>query len=549
MAGFFRVERTGNIIVQILLVLSFVLTHACTETNFAGGAAKATAQKKKKPRDSSSSGPQSLDMDFAGDKKIESVQNSKIWTASKNGIIKRFSIEGEKVTELKWDKDKDGNLNKAGNINASAFGIRTYLTESGALVGARFPYIYFVDPANSNTVQSIHIYPGGVPVGRDQNRICVASYLKDSKRYVIAVWGAGDFMEIPLSDSAPYAPLWNPLPAKQTASNWPAGAAWGYSCFIDQQQKIFYSQMAGAKVLGLNLKTMQLVDVDATVPNAKFTTTGELAKYSKSVNRSSYAVSGDSYGNLFNHLVDAVSDGYTSAHDKMSDTVWFSHRDGPYQGRIMVVDRKCLTIERNCTSANYHLYPLLTYRLPSGQNGIVSIGPISGLSGGRVAGLERSGSYGVYTMKLVDPKNIKGGIEVVKVGDAGGDPYMYTDFTGATLYINEAEQTFKPADMPKYAASKPIKMAVFKWVPTPAAASAGLVVEWKNIKLEARCYSGSTKPAFAEVGKVYDSSQGTALDVESCKTPNYEFVDVKLTQLNNDTTLLGVDTISVGFKQ
>lgn len=122
-------------------------------------------------------------------------------------------------------------------------------------------------------------------------------------------------------------------------------------------------------------------------------------------------------------------------------------------------------------------------------------------------------------------------------------------FTGATLYINKAEETFKPADMPKYAASKPIKAAVFKWVPTPAASAAGLVVECKNIKLEARCYSGTTKPAYAEVGKVYDSSQGTALDVESCKAPNYEFVDIKLTQLNNDTSLLGVDTISVGFKQ
>jgi hypothetical protein len=481
-------------------------------------------------------------MDFSGDKKIESVQNSKIWTASKNGIIKRFSIEGEKVTELKWDKDKNGNLNKAGNINGSGYGIRTYMTESGALVGARFPYLYFVDPG-SNVVQSIHIYPNGVPDGRDQNRICVASYLKDNKRYLIAVWGAGDFMEIPLSSTAPYAPLWDPLPAKQTASNWPAGAAWGYSCFIDQQQKIFYSQMTGAKVLGLNLKTMQLVTVEDTVPNAKFTTTGELAKYSKSINRSSYAVSGDSYGNLFNHLVDGISDGYTSAHDKTSDTVWFSHRDGPYKGRIMVVNRKCLTTERNCTSANYHLYPPLP-QLPT-----VSIGPISALSGGRIAGLERSGSYGVYTMKLTDPKNIKSGIEFFKVGEAGGDPYMYTDFTGATLYINEAEQTFKPADMPKYAATKPIKMAVFKWVPTPTASSSGLVVEWKNIKLEARCYSGATKPAFAEVGKVYDSSQGTALDVESCKAPNYEFVDVKLTQLNNDTTLLGVDTISVGFKQ
>jgi hypothetical protein len=543
MPGIFNIGRAGNLIAPLLLAILLGLTPSCTETNFAGGAAKVTAQKKKKPRDSSSSGPQSLDMDFSGDKKIESVQNSKIWTATKNGIIKRFSIEGDKFTELKWDKDKAGNLNKAGNINGSGYGIRTYLTEGGGLIGARFPYLYFVDP-DSTTVQSINIYPNGVPNGRAENRICIASYLKDSKRYLIAVWGEGDFMEIPLSNTAPYAPLWDPLPAKQTAPNWPTGAAWGYSCFIDQQQKIFYSQLGGARVHGLNLKTFQLVDIDVTVSNAKFTSANsELAKYSKSVTRSSYAVSGDSYGNLFNHLVDGLSDGYTSAHDKTSDTVWFSHRAGPYVGRIMVIERKCLTSERNCTSANYHLYP------PVPQLVTIPVGPISALRDGRIAGLVRNASGDVYTMKLADPKNIKSSIEFIKVGSAGGDPYMYTDFTGATLYINEAEQTFKPADMPKYAASKPIKMAVFKWVPTPAAASAGLIVEWKNIKLEARCYSGTTKPAFAEIGKVYDSSQGTALDVESCKAPNYEFVDVKLTQLNNDTTLLGVDTISVGFKQ
>ncbi len=531
MSGFFKIKRTGNLIVHTLLVLSFGVTPSCTETNFAGGAAKVSAQKKKKPRDSSSSGPQSLDMDFSGDKKIESVQNSKIWTATKNGKIRRFSVEGDKVEKLELD---------GGNINGSGYGIRTYLTEGGALVGARFPYLYFVDPV-AKTVQSKNIVPSPE---RNDDRICIASYLKDSKRYLIAVWGNGDFMEIPLSDKAPYAPQWDPLPAKQSATGWPAGSMWGYSCFIDQQQKIFYSQMGGATVQGLNLKTMQLVTVDVTVPNAKFTSANsEIAKYTQSVKRSSYAVSGDSYGNLFNHLVNGVSDGYTSAHDKVSDTVWFSHRSGPYEGRIMVIERKCLTSERNCTSANYHLYPPIP-QVPS-----PAIGPISALRDGRIAGLVRNSVGSVYTMKLADPKNIKSGIEFVFVGNADGDPYMYTDFTGATLYINEAEQTFKPADMPKYAASKPIKMAVFKWVPTPAASAAGLVVEWKNIKLEARCYSGTTKPPFAEVVKVYDSAQGTALDVESCKAPNYEFVDIKLTQLNNDTSLLGVDTISVGFKQ
>jgi hypothetical protein len=525
MPGIFNVGRAGNLIAPVLLAMSLGLTPSCTETNFAGGAAKVAAQKKKKPRDSSSSGPQSLDMDFSGDKKIESVQNSKIWTATTSGNIKRFSLEGDVVKEtLSWTGGAGG-----------TGGMRTYLTEGG-LIGARFPHLYFVDPAVPRVVNSVNI-------GSD-SRTCVASYMKDGKRYMIAAWGAGEFIEIPLGDKPPYAPQWNPLPAKRsiTTTN-----KWGYSCFIDQQQKVFYSQYyLEPGVVALNLKTLTKIDnLSTMVPNANFAPNdAEIAKYAKSSRQAgSYAMSGDSYGNLYNHLTPNLASGYTSAYEKSSDTVWFTHRADQHIGKVMVIEKKCLTTEPRCNSANYQLYDVKY------QGVSIPIGPMSALRDGRIAGLVRGAPGGIYTIKLADPKNIKGGLQVVKVGDADGDPYMYSDFTGATLYINEAEQTFKPADMPKYAASKPIKMAVFKWAPTPAAASAGLVVEWKNIKLEARCYSGTTKPAYAEVGKVYDSAQGTALEVESCKAPNYEFVDVKLTQLNNDTTLLGVDTISVGFKQ
>jgi hypothetical protein len=75
-------------------------------------------------------------------------------------------------------------------------------------------------------------------------------------------------------------------------------------------------------------------------------------------------------------------------------------------------------------------------------------------------------------------------------------------------------------------------------------------VEWKNIKLEARCYSNAaSKPAFVEIAKVHPSDKGTELNVPSCSEGKYEHVDVKLTQLNNDSSLVGIDTISVGFKQ
>jgi hypothetical protein len=248
--------------------------------------------------------------------------------------------------------------------------------------------------------------------------------------------------------------------------------------------------------------------------------------------KTSYAMSGDSYGNIYN------GDGYTSAYDKASDSIWFSHKP---LAKIVVIDRKCLTTKTSCT--NYHTYT----NTPAAP--LPVIGPMSPLRDGRIVGLVR-GTGEIYLMKLRDKNNLGGGLEFVNVGSAGGDPYMYTDFTGATLYINESEQTFKPVEMAQFSASKPIKTAVFKWKPTSSYAAGNLSVEWKNIKLEARCYSDSaSKPAYVEIAKVHPSDKGTELNVPSCSEGKYEHVDVKLTQLNNDSSLVGIDTISVGFKQ
>jgi hypothetical protein len=299
---------------------------------------------------------------------------------------------------------------------------------------------------------------------------------------------------------------------------------WGYSCFIDQQQKIFYSQMSHMGAIDLN--TYQAANIATTAPNANFrSTTPGVSSYSMGSVKTSYAMSGDSYGNVYN------GSGYTSAYDKASDSIWFSHG-----ANIIVIDRKCLTTQNPCN--NFTSYS------PG-----VTIGPMSPLKDGRIVGLVR-GTGGIYLMKLRDKTNLKSGLDAVNIGSAGGDPYMYTDFTGATLYINESEQTFKPVEMAQFSASKPIKTTVFKWKPTSSYAAGNLSVEWKNIKLEARCYSDSgSKPAYVEIVKVHPSDKGTELNVPSCSEGKYEHVDVKLTQLNNDSSLVGIDTISVGFKQ
>lgn len=505
--------RYGKSAVVVASIFGSLVFQACNESNFSGGAAKSATRggigKCKNPPCDVPPGPRppvSLDMEFSGDKRIEPIQNTKIWTATTNGIIKRITINGNAVAEQKmWIGG-----------GAGTGGMRSYVTEGGFL-GARFPHLYFVDPETPLVVRSKNIGA--------QSRICVASYMKNGQRYMIAAWGSGSFQEYALDDKPPYAPKWDQAPTRQGQIQ--MVGTWGYSCFIDQQQKIFYSQFSHMGAIDLN--SYQAANIATTAPNANFrSTTPGVSSYSMGSVKTSYAMSGDSYGNIYN------GDGYTSAYDKASDSVWFSHRSA---GKIVVIDRKCLTTQTPCS--NFHTY----------TSGVPTIGPMSPLRDGRIVGLVR-GSGDIYLMNLRDKTNLKSGLEVVKVGSAGGDPYMYTDFTGATLYINESEQTFKPVEMAQFSASKPIKTAVFKWKATSSYAAGSLSVEWRNIKLEARCYTnGANKPEYAEIVKVHPSDKGTELNVKSCAEGKYEHVDVKLTQLNNDSSLAGIETISVGFKQ
>ena len=494
-------------VIALLLVSAFV-TQSCTDANFAGGGAKALPVKrpppkcKKPPCDSV---PNLEDVNFSGDKKIEPIQNTKIWTATTNGVIKRFTIDGDKVTDTRiWKGGAQG-----------TGGMRTYVTEGGFL-GARFPNLYFIDPDVPGVIKSKNI--------GSNSQTCVASYMKDGQRYMIAAWGEGNYVEYPMDDKPPYAPKWDGAPSNKGQIK--MGGNWGYSCFIDQTQKIFYSQFS--HMAGIDLKTYTAANINATAPNAVFRSqTAGVSQYSAGATKKSYAMSGDPYGNVYNGA------GYTSAYEKSSDSVWFSNH---INSTIVVIDRKCLTTQNTCTN--------FTSYTPG-----VTIGPMSPLKDGRVVGAVR-GSGDIYLMNLKDKSNLKSGLDVVKIGNADGVPYMYTDFTGATLYINESEQSFKPVDMPKFVPSKPIKTAVFKWVPTPASLAGNTSLEWKNIKLEARCYSNAqSKPAYEEVSTVQPSNLGTALNVSTCKEGKYQFVDVKLTQLNNASTLVGIDTISVGFTQ
>jgi hypothetical protein len=511
------------------------------------------------------------------------------------GMAQRLTLDGEKVVETKtW----------LGIEGASDAGSRTYVTQGGFVV-ARFPYIYFIDP--DSTPEGL-IPPENTLDLNFQNRICLASYIKNDKRYLLAAYGAGKFREFEISSSKPYKPIWSPLPPEQQISG---VNFWGYSCHIDQKKKIFYAQWINlgpqkhpdGNVYGgaIDLNTMTKVELDPAlnpnisklIPNATFTTNvSALDPYAKGISgwMGSYAVAGDPDGNIYNadyylevlgplnppnpetRSIIPPSKGlqaivgktasensrelngtYTMAYDASTDTVWFNRGGNMKMG---LIKRKCLTTESNCTTSDY----ILNLQPPPGS----AIGPMSPLKDGRIAVLSvagapnsETGTYpsngkaSVWVMKVKDPANLAAGVDSVKVADIDGHPYMYVDFTGATLYTFESEQTFKITDIPGYSpmstkdpAPRKLKEASFSWLN-----KSGTEAQWKDLRLEARCYLDPTsKPTYEEVKSVADVGSQTPITAATCKNIKANYIDIRITQIKGET-LGDIKTIQVGIVQ
>jgi len=499
------------------------------------------------------------------------------------GVANWLQVEGDKIIQHKKWSGLEGN---------GDYGIRTYVTEGGFLA-ARFPFVYFIDPdstpegllpeTNIKNFDPTRKYNGA-------SRICLGSYIKDDKRFMIAAFGAGKYYEIPMADTKPFRPLWDDLNliplreidnARGNEKHWKAqnppqeGYGWGYSCHMNQKKKIFYSQwfQYGAKTLqdnadpsssyggAVDLTTYKTVDLDSQIPNAKFIQNNPVLKsFALSTGSAmvSYAVGGDPDGNIYNADVSAIlppeagsaagegNNTYTMAYEKISDTIWISRNTD----KITVVKRKCLTTEPNCTSTDYFVAKILP--VASDPASCVTIGPLSALKDGRVVGLSRCGGGSwVRIFSLKDPADISKGVDALPLVKIPGDPYMYVDFTGATLYTRESEQTFKITDLADYAKRAPkdarpdkILEAHFEWKNASATPP-----EWVGMRLEARCYADSSnKGAYEEIKTVANAGVKNLLNLPSCKNQFIEAIDIKITQVKGES-LGDVESLKIHVKQ
>ncbi len=499
------------------------------------------------------------------------------------GVANWLQVEGDKIIQHKKWSGLDGN---------GDYGIRTYVTEGGFLA-ARFPFVYFIDPESTPEGLLPETNIKNFDPTRKYNsesRICLGSYIKDDKRFMITAFGAGKYYEIPMADTKPYRPLWDDLSliplreinnARGNEKYWKAqnppqeGLGWGYSCHMNQKKKIFYSQwyVSSPKKLqdpndssssyggAVDLTSYRTVDTDKEIPNAKFIQNNPVLKsFALSVSSSrnaSYAVAGDPDGNIYNADYDAIlppeagsavgegNSTYTMAYEKISDTIWISRNTD----KIMVVKRKCLTTEPNCTSSDYFTAKVLP--VESDPASCATIGPLSALKDGRVVGLSRCGASWVRLFSLKDPTDISKGVDALPLVKIPGDPYMYVDFTGATLYTRESEQTFKITDLSGYAKrapkdSRPDKIleAHFEWKNATATPP-----EWAGMRLEARCYADSSnKGAYEEIKTVANAGVKTLLNLPTCKNQFIEAIDIKITQVKGES-LGDVESLKIHVKQ
>lgn len=458
--------------------------------------------------------------DFKGgylSQQLISNEESHVWIATRRGFVIHLLLENGVVKSKKSWSGAGPNS-----------GTRTYVLEGGGVILAKNGgHLYFLHEGVSEGVIDKDPTKGNYfkLTGPDANdRACVVSYKRDGQRFLGIGYGDGYFVEIAQEETPPFAPKFSTASAPIKAVSSP----WGYSCYIDQSRLIYYGQYVNAptKTFAFDLTTKQAMDVKKA-PNAAFASTN-LPKITVGPNaeggNGSYAMSGDRQGHVFN------ATGYTTlAFEPRNAMVW-----GSSGGLLSIFPHACLYKATVCSDyATFNLIEAIG----------TGIGPMSALGDGHMVGLVRS-IGDVYLFKLKDSGDATKGIDTVKIAERvgnGDDPYMYTDFTGATLYLKKSLNEFDLSKSPTWIANAPLKNLKFTWLQATGGAN-----EWRDIKAEFRCYNDpANKGSFKEVSITIKAKADQDLFIETCNKKSVSKVEVMLTQLGVGTSLSAVHKIQI----
>lgn len=415
-----------------------------------------------------------------------SAASSNAWVVTRDGNVTRITMDKAQNYPTKtWTFTPP----------ASATGTRTYVTEIGLLMGVTGGYLYRADDDTGTTATLVTQFPDAA----SSSRVCVTSFKSGGQKFVGAAYftspsgqvGRLVFVRMPIDMSKP---------AKidpSLAEKFDAGAGnWGYSCYTDQERNWFWSANMNSAPYGISLDDGKPLQ---TSQMPKLPHVDHIPGYVLQED-GSYAIGGG------NGTVLSAGDmnSYTFTYEPTTNLVFGSWRSS----------------ELSVTTPTAH------YVFPTTAVGF--IGPISSLNDGRVLVLTRTGetSSAAYIVSLKNAADPAQGVDFEKLKDFSGDPYMYTDFTGATLYPVAVNHLFDLHSVQEFQPDRPNTALRVTWQ-----AKNGSDKKWKGLSLLIRCFEAAepTKPAFVDISaSVADAGVPFAVTTPMCVGSVYDTVELKI---------------------
>ena len=241
---------------------------------------------------------------------------------------------------------------------AGQTGMRTYVTEGGLVFASTGGALLWIDPLKTPqgalTLDSPNYYkfpatstvPNYVAPVAGQ-RLCVVSYRRGTGRFLGVGYGAGNFVEMKMDATPPYAPQF----AISKAVKGSLSGLWGYTCYIDQNRLIYYARHTATGALDLNSMT----PIDPTFAPANSDVSALAAQYQGAVNGASYAFFGDRKGNLFGRSTSSTTAPMSPIRIRRirTETGWATHAIPTLTAtalRMQLITARRLRIRTNQTS-------------------------------------------------------------------------------------------------------------------------------------------------------------------------------------------------------
>lgn len=434
------------------------------------------------------------------------------WIVTSTGDVTRIDLSKSEYPVQNWQFTGSG-------------GHRTYVSEIGLLIGETrsgagntSAKIYRASEKIPNTVELL--------INLDQaaqgSRVCVTSFLIDGVPHLGAAYnhtnGKRAFLRVPI-DKAKNSLV---MPELKEFYLGASGEAWGYSCYIDQSRGYFWSAYVSQPVYGVNVKTGADLPF-SDVPNGPTVMSDN--------SNTAYAISGDDSGHL---LKDAAAvKAYTYAYDPGSKMVFQTMKDS---NQINLVKPECFTTKINCQAGQ----DIFSFTVSEGP-----FQPLSSLNDGRVIAINRNKSSNpplskVYLLQLKDPTKPAEGLLVTLIKGITGDAYMYTDFTGATLYAPAVEYTFDPGAKEGFRKDKKY-LVKLQWHGKIANQA-----QWQGLNLEVKCFSkGASEPEFKAVKAIPVAGENFVTALPECTDATFDMVKIRITQASGGGEFTRLKSVEV----